>query len=390
MSPPPNSDTSDFYARLPSLESFLDVTDLAKYHRAPDDWSLVVTDVQGSTKAIEAGRYKDVNAVGVASIVAIQNALPGVDLPFVFGGDGATVLVPNSSREAIHPALRGARERARTGLGLELRAGVVAVEELRAAGHEVLLARMAVSRNAAFAMFAGDGLSAAERWVKHPERGVRYAVSEEGPAQADFEGFECRWQPLPTRRGKVASILVHALGRGDAAHQTYRAVVSAIETIVGDATPVSKETLKLASDQSAFHQEAVLLGGAPGSVRYRVRKLKVAAQNALGRRLVAKHGVMGSFDGARYPAEVAENSDYRKFDDTLRMVLDVTPEELDQIAALLEEKRKAGLLAFGIHASQAALMTCIVRKYEGEHVHFIDGADGGYALAAKQLKAQLK
>jgi hypothetical protein len=271
-----------------------------------------------------------------------------------------------------------------------LRAGVVAVAELRAAGHEVLLARMAVSRNAAFAMFAGDGLSAAERWVKHPEHGVRYAVSAEGPAQADFEGFECRWQPLPSRRGKVASILVHALGRGDVAHETYRSVVSALEAIVEGATPVSKESLKLATEQSAFHQEATLLGGPPGSMRYYVRKLKTAAQTALGRRMVAKQGVMGTFDGARYPAEVAENSDYRKFDDTLRMVLDVTPEELEAITGLLEEKRDAGLLAFGIHASQAALMTCIVRKYEGEHVHFIDGSDGGYALAAKQLKAQLK
>jgi hypothetical protein len=219
---------------------------------------------------------------------------------------------------------------------------------------------------------------------------VRYAVSDEGTAQADFEGFECRWQPLPSRRGKVASILVRALGRDDVAHETYRTVVSALEAIVDNAMPVSREALEIATEQSAFHQEAILLGGPPGSVRYHLRKLKTRAQAALGRRLVATQGTLGTFDGARYPAEVAENSDYRKFDDTLRMVLDVTAEELDAIVTLLEEKRKAGLLAFGIHASQAALMTCIVRKYEGEHVHFIDGADGGYALAAKQLKAQLK
>ena len=37
----------------------------------------------------------------------------------------------------------------------------------------------------------------------------------------------------------------------------------------------------------------------------------------------------------------------------------------------------------------AALMTCFVRSYQGNHVHFVDGSNGGYALAAKQLKAQL-
>jgi hypothetical protein len=35
-------------------------------------------------------------------------------------------------------------------------------------------------------------------------------------------------------------------------------------------------------------------------------------------------------------------------------------------------------------------MTCLVFSLaESRHVHFIDGADGGYALAALQLKEQL-
>jgi hypothetical protein len=46
-------------------------------------------------------------------------------------------------------------------------------------------------------------------------------------------------------------------------------------------------------------------------------------------------------------------------------------------------------LAYGIHRSSSALATCMVKAYEGDHVHFVDGADGGYALAARQLKAQL-
>jgi hypothetical protein len=36
-------------------------------------------------------------------------------------------------------------------------------------------------------------------------------------------------------------------------------------------------------------------------------------------------------------------------------------------------------------------MTCLVFSLEqSRHMHFIDGADGGYALAALQLKAQLQ
>jgi hypothetical protein len=34
-------------------------------------------------------------------------------------------------------------------------------------------------------------------------------------------------------------------------------------------------------------------------------------------------------------------------------------------------------------------MTCLVFSREN-HVHFIDGGDGGYALAAKELKSRIK
>lgn len=34
-------------------------------------------------------------------------------------------------------------------------------------------------------------------------------------------------------------------------------------------------------------------------------------------------------------------------------------------------------------------MTCLIFDYDRDHFHFVDAADGGYALAAKQMKAQM-
>ncbi len=34
-------------------------------------------------------------------------------------------------------------------------------------------------------------------------------------------------------------------------------------------------------------------------------------------------------------------------------------------------------------------MTCLIFNRDGEHVHFVDGADGGYAESATQTKSQL-
>jgi hypothetical protein len=142
----PKSD--DFLRRLPAIERFADVTDPALYVDVPNDFHVVLTDVRGSTKAIEAGRYRDVNAMGVASIVAIRNATPDLDLPYVFGGDGATLLIPESRRAVCEAALRGVRRIAKTAFDLELRVGIVPVRDLREQGHAVQVARFRVRASA--------------------------------------------------------------------------------------------------------------------------------------------------------------------------------------------------------------------------------------------------
>lgn len=86
-----------------------------------------------------------------------------------------------------------------------------------------------------------------------------------------------------------------------------------------------------------------------------------------------------------------QHSDYRKFDDMLHMIVDCTSAQAHDLAIYLKNARKEGLLAYGLHQSDDALMTCYVESVrDGDHIHFIDGGNGGYALAAKQLKAQLK
>jgi hypothetical protein len=112
-------------------------------------------------------------------------------------------------------------------------------------------------------------------------------------------------------------------------------------------------------------------------------------KSVIGRTLMAFKKSAGGFEGESYRAELVENTDFRKFDETLRMVLDVSDLEIDELLSHLEGEHEQGLLVYGLHRSKSALMTCFVRAYRGNHVHFVDGSDGGYALAAKALKAQL-
>ena len=96
---------------------------------------------------------------------------------------------------------------------------------------------------------------------------------------------------------------------------------------------------------------------------------------------------VGSFIPAKYTRELIDNSDFRKFDDALRMVLDCTPELADEIEQHLKECAAKGIVRFGTHRQQAAMMTCFTPSpTSSNHVHFIDGAMGGYAMAASAMK----
>ena len=85
-----------FYADIDAFEGFSGIADIGNYQQAPDDWHVIISDVQGSTQAIEEGRYKDVNMIGAACINAVLNISRKKSVPYVFGGDGATLMVPSS------------------------------------------------------------------------------------------------------------------------------------------------------------------------------------------------------------------------------------------------------------------------------------------------------
>ncbi|PJF22060.1 MAG: hypothetical protein CUN56_07935, partial [Phototrophicales bacterium] len=82
-------------------------------------------------------------------------------------------------------------------------------------------------------------------------------------------------------------------------------------------------------------------------------------------------------------------TDHEKFDDTLRMTISGTKQQRQRLEEKLNQLYQQKRLVYGIHASQRALVTCIVFDYFGRQVHFVDGEDGGYTLAARQMKERL-
>ena len=346
----------------------------------PDDWMVGVADVVQSTKAIAENRYKAVNMAGAAVIVAITNALGDRDFPFVFGGDGASFAVAAEAAAAARQALAETATWVKEDLDLTLRIGMVPVADIRAHGFDVRVARYAPSENIAIAMFAGGGIAWADAAMKRGE--IAVAPAPPG-AHPDLSGLSCRYEEIPASRGVVLSLVVAPApgASGDA----FRAAIEHIATIVErtpDASrPVPGQRLRFTWPPAGADLEA------RASRRPASRCARARSRCWRGRCcffLIMHFSIkVGSFIPAKYTSELVDNSDFRKFDDSLRMVLDCTPELADEIERHLADCAAKNIVRYGTHRQQAAMMTCFTPSpTKSNHVHFIDGAMGGYAMAA--------
>jgi hypothetical protein len=73
----------------------------------------------------------------------------------------------------------------------------------------------------------------------------------------------------------------------------------------------------------------------------------------------------------------------------LKMTVDVDEPHRLRIEALLADAEEKGVCRYGLHRQESALMTCFVLSpMTRDHMHFIDGAGGGYAIAASRLSAK--
>jgi hypothetical protein len=375
-----------FYHNMPAMTHIHEITDISKYQDVPDDWWIAITDVRDSTGAIQRGEYKSVNSVAAATITAVLNAIPTVDVPFLFGGDGASIVIPPDLRYKVADSLAAVKRLSKQHFNLELRIGMVPVKDVRAAGYEVKAGKVYMSDNFHQPVFTGGGLDYADKLIKSPETSHLYAVVENEAAEADFSGFECRWSRHRAANGEVVSLLVKAIGGNtDRRHQVYNKILHEIESIYGDQStrhPIKVEQMRVATDLKQYRNEIAFT------------RSKVTWWNKL---LLMFWAIGGYFIWKyidkiwdRYRVTVHESTDHEKFDDMLRMTISGTPEQRQQLREYLQIWHDAQQVVFGMHVAEYSLMTCIVWDRFGRQVHFVDADKGGYAMAAKELKEQLR
>lgn len=382
-----HADEKAFIESLPAFSEFHEVAEPERYRPLPDGWVLAIADIVDSTGAIAEGHYKSVNMAGAGVIAAIVNALDEPSLPFIFGGDGAAVAVPPSGLAAASTALADVLRWVEEDLSLSMRAALVPLSEIRASGHDVRIARFRASEDVAYAMFSGGGNSWAEAQMKLGRFAVEPAVAG---ARPQLEGLSCRWNPIPSLHGEIVSIIAVPGARDDGA--LFRQLISDIVMLAsgeergGHPVPATGPEIGL----SVEGLDAEVLAQAHTPLARIRRRLIVLGQAGL-MKFLDRFGLRaGRFDPAIYRRDVARNTDFRKFDDGLKMTVDIDAGRIAAITARLEEASSQGICHYGLHRQDSALMTCIVPSpLARDHMHFVDGAAGGYARAASDLKARI-
>lgn len=382
--------TEGFYAALPLLTAFEDITRAENFAPLPADWHVAMCDVRNSTKAVEAGQYKNVNTVGASAITAVLNAVGAVEIPFVFEGDGSAFCVPPSLLRATQAALAKTAEVARESFGLDLRIATLPVARVREGGFDIRVARYRVSEHYVQAEFAGGGMAFADRTMKDPATAAECAIDPERiPPEGSMQGLECRWEDLPSRHGETVSLMVRALKPEGST--VYRELIAKIAELYGTEDvchPVSVPLLAPALGAKRLWNEVGVRAAGQGTFAQWLELMRVRWFVVLGWFLM-KFGLKTQLtDWSSYKPALARNSDVRKFNDMYRQVLSGSAAQRERLEAWLEDWYANGELVYGLHVTDRAHMTCLVFNYHAKHMHFIDGADGGLFLAAKAFKVR--
>jgi hypothetical protein len=370
-----------FYKELPALNmSISDVFRKSSFSDVPEDWFIIISDIMNSTEAVRLGRHNDVNLVAAGSLIAALNIARSMDveIPFFFGGDGGTVLVPAELLEPVMTGLMLHNLNSKKNFGLEFHIGSLSVGEVAESGHSLKIAKLQSGKTLNKAIVIGDGLRFAERMIKQT---IKEKINESIVGELNLEGLECRWNRIkpPLQTNEIVCYLVEATDPS-AQVETYRDVLLKIDEIYGSVekrNPLSLKRLKLLLSFQKIKKEMMVKYG-----RWKANYFT----SAYFRTLIGRLFFRFNKSGKEYLGQLISNADTLIVDGRISTIISGAKEKRVQLIKFLDEQEKLGHLIYGHHIDRESIMTCYIENRNEKHLHFVDGSDGGYTEASKEFK----
>lgn len=374
-----------FYSRLPVNE--IPLTDLLTeehlFFKIPSNWHVIITDVKNSTAAIGEGMHETINLVATGCIVAVLNIAykENITVPFFFGGDGASFIIPPSILDKSIKSLLLHRENTLANFKLDLRVGHVPVSDIYEQEHALNISKLRTSGLFAIPVLLGDGLTYAERKIKGPD--YSFTLFDSINEELDLSGMQCRWDKIqpPKNSFEVVSLLVIAR-EGIKQTLAFKKVIDSIDSIYGtvqNRQPISESKLKL---KSTFAKIALEMNVRMGGFRpfYLIASW---IKTSLG------YFYFKTKKGKMYLRSLVEMSDTLVIDGRINTVITGTSNQRELLQNELNKLENDGEIIYGLHVSSESVMSCYVRNLKDKHIHFVDGAEGGYTKAAGMIKLKI-
>jgi len=372
--------------KLPIAEVF------QPYHfrDVPPDWFVIISDVKNSTEAVNAGRHNDVNLVAAGSLVVALNIAKSknIQIPFFFGGDGGTLLVPGQLLNEILIGLSLHNVNTIKNFGLELHIGSRQVKDILSAGHFIKLAKVEFGSGLNKAIVVGDGIKVAEQLIKQSEKEKNNIA--ENLDELNLTGLECRWDRIkpPNEENEIVCYLIESVNPLEQ-FEVYRSVLLKLDEIYGSIetrSPLSLDRLKLLLNFQKIRKEMLAKYGRWKANYFTFSFLKTI----IGKFFFRFNLNFKNLSGREYLSQLISNADTLVIDGRINTIISGKMDKRIKLLNFLSEQEKKGALIYGYHISKESVMTCYIENRNAKHIHFVDGADGGYTEAAKKLKLKLK
>lgn len=375
----------NFYSKLEVHNSSIStlIGDKDKFSRLPDDWHILVADIRNSTQAVQNGQHNNVNLVATGCVIAILNLAEANTLavPFFFGGDGAVFLIPQNLLTSSLSVLEKHNTNSKKNFGFSLAIGSFSISEIYQQDIDLKIARVKINKNLNIPVILGNGLQYAEDKIKHADSLDEVNIDE---TPLNLKGMECKWDKIkPLKENhEVISLIITGCGNNDFS-EVYSEVMRNIDKIYGSVKrrkPISVERLKIKAGLQRINAEM---------------KTKLGKWDLfvfLNSLFIANFGELylkNTKTGRSYLKKLVQLSDNLSLDGRINTVISGSPRQRKKLLSYLDELEKSNQIKYGYHVSEESIMSCYVKDMStDQHIHFVDGGNGGYTKAANLLKSK--
>jgi len=357
------------------------------FNTLPEDWYIFVVDIENSTQAVQNGKHEEVNLSATGSIVTVLNEIKKTDknirIPYFFGGDGTTFIVPSKFQKKVLSLLEHYRHHVKEITSLILRVGCIEVKEVYKSNHKIKIAKLALTKYLTIPIVLGTGLKYAEKVIK-----ASFVDTKKEQSETDYLnliGMECRWNEIKPKEGdkKIVCLLVDCpLDKIQA--EVYKSIFIKINALFGNykqRNPISISKLKLNLAINKIRAEL------------NMKFSNYSFMTLLKTWLITTFGYyyFKVFnERIEYLRNIPLLSDTIMIDGVLHTVFSGTQKKIDEFIIFIDELERQGQIKYGIHITHSSIMSCYVENRENNHIHFIDGTEGGYTKAAIMYKYKMK